>query len=606
MCSLHVVDANIDPTAYQDHLSDMTQRGGLLALLGSGISIWAPSELPAGQEITKALAERLVPASAAPLSTVRGLIERSAFEHIMFRYPKLDKLRMVLSDTFSAAPPNPVHESFARLIDRGVIEHIITTNYDSGLEEACATICRSSRQPQVVVTHQSAANINWSQPIIFKIHGCAGPGRSESIISNYEEEGELEEWKRILLRDLLRGRSLLVCGYSGYDFEICPELIAMTPYSIHWNCFENPHIQSNALTANARRLLNAGGSGATVIAGDMIRMLSVIDRPFTAQRQSIAADNFVTQLLDALLQNEPDDWEFDQWRVWVLNGTGCSSEGIIVGKEMVRKSSQSPQRMLDSLLALAEPLFHGGLYRQSAEIYRKAARVARNLGEVEKLIRAEVNAAECDRAAGYWLRAWFALRKVQALPSSLTDSERRKRMEGAVALKSVLLLQHVYQIIDQLHLSFLKDSIRESAKAHLKIVADASRKGSWFDFQHCEMLAKRFELALDEIYKGPLTPMPSRDGFRQLGYFIGEMMALRDELLKPGTVFDPSVFRNIDIAEEISCNSIVWKLSRAVARKIGRRNLPEDFKARWKNAWEACEYTLPMRLFFITLGRRSN
>lgn len=606
MCALHVVDGDIDLGAYQNHLTAMIRSGGLVALLGSGISTWAPTNLPAGQEITRALAEALIPSSVGPLGTVRGLIERSAFEHIMFRYPKLDKFRSVLSETFGGTSPNPVHESFARLLDRGLIEHIVTTNYDSGLEKACINICRPSRQPQVIVVDQDISSIDWSRPVIFKIHGCASPGRSDSIISNYEEEGELDAWKRHLLSDLLLGRGLLVCGYSGYDFEICPELVSINPRVIHWNSFNNPDIKPETLTANARRVILGARGGATVIVGDMIRMLSLLDGPLTAKRQWVSAERFVKRLIDALLENESDDWEFDHWRIWALNGTGCSIDGIVIGKKMVRKSWGSSQHMLDSLLALAEPLFHGGYYMQSASAYGQAASIARALGEVEKLIRAEVNVAECDRAAGRWLRGWLRLRKIAYLPSSIADPERRKRMDGAVALKRVLLLQHLYQIVDQMHLYFVKAPIRRAARKDLKIVADASRRGSWFDFQHCEMLAKRFELQLNEIYHGPLTPMPSRLGFKQLGYFIGEMLALRDELLKPGTGVDPSVFRNIDIAHEIGCNSVVWKLSRAIARKVRSTDLPMGFEARQKQAWEACEYTPLMRLFLTTLGRRYN
>lgn len=606
MSPFSIVDTAIDPADYHRCLAALAGGGHVVALLGSGVSIWEPSNLPAGQDITWALADVLIPSSTAPIGTVRGLIEKSAFEHIMFRYPKHDRLRDVLSDVYGAAPCNPVHKSFARLLDRGIIEHIVTTNYDTGLEQACSMACRPSRMPQVVVDGGEVSRVDWSRPVIFKIHGCASPGRSGSIIANYEEEGELDEWKRDFLTVMLSGRGLLVCGYSGYDFEICPELISINPRPVYWNALHNPAVNPDALTDNARRVLQKAGSDATLIAGDMLKMLGALDGPITASRWRGGAAGTVNQLVDDLLTGEPDDWQLDLWRIWVLNGTGCSVEGIATGSRMLMKSGTSPRRKLDSLFALAESLFHGGFYMQSASAYKRAAVIARTLGELEKMIRAEVNVAECDRAAGRWLRAWLRLRKAAELPQSLADAERKKRMEGFVALKRVLLLQHLYQIGEQLGLWFVKNRVRSAAREELRVVIDASRKGSWFDFQHCEMLAKRFGINVDEIYRGPLTPMPSRAGFRQLGYFIGEMLALRDELLKPGAVVPPAIFRNIEVAHEIGCHPLVWKLSRAVARKVRPVGLPPGFNKRWRLSWEACEYTVLMRLFLTTLGRRYN
>ena len=603
MSTFRIVDADIDPEAYHDHLAAMVRRGRLTALLGSGISTWEPSNLPAGQEITRALAEALIPSSTAPIGTIRGLIERSAFEHVMFRYPKHDRLRGVLSETFNPAPANPVHECFARLLDRGVIEHIITTNYDLGIEKACSSICRPSRKPQVIVISTDVTGIDWSKPVIFKIHGCASTGRSRSIIANYEEEGELPQWKRELLTALLGMHDLLVCGYSGYDFEICPELVSINPRALHWNSFDNPDIKPDALTANAQRVLHAV-KDATVIAGDMVKMLGTLDNPFRAKRAVGSAGGFVKRLVDELLKDEPDDWQYDHWRIWALNGTGCSVEGIEIGRQMIIKSGDSAQRKMDSLFALAESLFHGGFYRQSASAYSQVAQAALNLGDVEKRIQAEINVAECERTAGQWLRAWLKLRKAINLPASLADPEKRHKADGAIALKRVLLLQNLYQIVGLLGLHFIKARIRGAAKINLSIVADTSRGGSWFDFQLCEMLAKRFELDFDEIYRGPLTPLPSRAGYRQIGYFIGEMLALRDELLKPDTEVEPAIFRNIDIAHEIGCHPIVWKLSRAVERKVPVTDLPPGFIARRRQAWEACEYTLLMRLFLIILWSR--
>jgi len=128
----------IDSAKAASHLDSLSRRRGIVALLGSGISIWEPSNIPNGQKITEELAEIIASSTVSPRQTVIDLIKRSAFEHIMERYPRYETLRYIVPKYFYPTTPNPLHEAFARLFDKGVIEHIVTPNYDVGLEQACS------------------------------------------------------------------------------------------------------------------------------------------------------------------------------------------------------------------------------------------------------------------------------------------------------------------------------------------------------------------------------------------------------------------------------------------------------------------------------------
>src|SRR6266404_3176753 len=135
------------------------QRHGFVALLGSVISDWEPSGLPAGETLTLTVAELL----ADPLTSrpqLKQWIRRAAFEHVMEGCPRPEILGDNLLDLFSPVQPNPLHEAVATLIANGTIEHVVTTNYDSNLEAACSSICSTSRQPQVIATEAEATAVD--------------------------------------------------------------------------------------------------------------------------------------------------------------------------------------------------------------------------------------------------------------------------------------------------------------------------------------------------------------------------------------------------------------------------------------------------------------
>jgi hypothetical protein len=383
----------IESAKGSEYLAGMRRSGGIVALLGSGISIWHPSDMPNGQRITDELAKVITSRTVSDPSTIIERVRRSAFEHIMERYPKPGFLRPTVAKAFYPTPPNPVHKAFALLLDSGIIEHIITTNYDVGLEAACSAVCDTGRMPQIIISKSDTSPATSLAPILFKIHGCAKPGNEDTIVLTLGGEGEMPDWKRKLLAQMINGRHLLVCGYSGLDFEISPELARLSPSTTTWNSFQDPSVDEKTLTPNAKRVLNA--TGGTPLVGDMNKMLQTLTGKRWTSGFSKVSTDFVGSLVAAL-----DEWELDKWRVWVLNGLSCAREGAHVARRMYRNSGASVERKSDSLIALGEALFHGGLYKQAGRTYRGAARLAHACRDWEKVLKAEVGVVESDRVAG--------------------------------------------------------------------------------------------------------------------------------------------------------------------------------------------------------------
>jgi hypothetical protein len=621
----------IDSVKATSHLDSLSRRSGIVALLGSGISIWEPSNIPNGQKITEELAEIIASSTISPRQTVIDLIRRSAFEHIIERYPRYETLRHIVPKYFYPTNPNPLHEAFARLIDKGIIEHIITPNYDVGLEQACSSICRSPRVPEVVVSEDDASKLALSRPVIFKIHGCATPGRERSLVMRLSEEGVLPDWKRHLLSLLINGRDLLVCGYSGLDFEICPELIHVNPLSITWNSYLDPRLEEDALTPNAKRVLVAKDKAATVLIGDMKEILEKLDKAPCEAHYAKSSPSFVPELIATL-----DEWETSKWRVWVLNGLSCALDGIEIANQMIHLSGTSTKRRVDSLLALAEPLFHRGLYFQAGAAYREAAvltksflphlgvmvndlkeaesqtppdeKLIKDLLErisdyLEKILKAEIGIVESDRVAGYWFRASRRVRQAYQWLPALAPPQLREKIESEIVLKRILLRRYPYYLAKKARLHVISSNIQSKVRRELSLATDHfSRRGSWFNLQHCEMLAKRFDINFADVYTTTMMPLAAHEGYKHLGYILAEMMAYRGRLADPNVLAPPVNYNYISIANEIGIHPETWKLARAIKQRFGNKLLPSSAKKFAKQAWKKCEYTLPMRALLLLRG----
>ena len=89
--------------------------------------------------------------------------------------------------------------------------------------------------------------------LYFKIHGSVDIDiDGKNLIFALHHEGLLNPWKRELLAKMVRDKSLLIVGYSGLDFDICPLLLETQLKTVFWYVRgENVDEVMNKLSPNA-------------------------------------------------------------------------------------------------------------------------------------------------------------------------------------------------------------------------------------------------------------------------------------------------------------------------------------------------------------------
>ena len=212
-------------------------------LVGSAISLFHPTSLPTGQRLSAIIVDLL-------LSQLRGgytedftrYVLSIPFEYLCEYCPDQTKLRNVLISEFYPRVSNEVHKAIATLVRANVIKHIVTTNYDTCLED----ILPNGTPLRHVVTEEEAGLLDDSDRILLKIHGSASPKYQASMVFSLRQEGVLPDWKRAVLRSALNNHVLLVVGYSGLDFELCPEIPLAGPASVMWVGLEKGLVSLNS------------------------------------------------------------------------------------------------------------------------------------------------------------------------------------------------------------------------------------------------------------------------------------------------------------------------------------------------------------------------
>jgi SIR2-like domain len=167
--------------------------------VGSGISIWSPSELPSGQDFTTAMFSLLFENVLFPapekelLAQIFGTrySERFSgmpFEHLMECCPVENKATELINFLYDSRCFNKLHKALAKGMREGNIHSIVTTNYDccfdAALEEENFSFAK-------VVTNAQARNVLNVQPLpcYFKIHGSVEKGLEDSPMYSLRHEG---------------------------------------------------------------------------------------------------------------------------------------------------------------------------------------------------------------------------------------------------------------------------------------------------------------------------------------------------------------------------------------------------------------------------------
>ena len=167
-----------------------------------------------------------------------------------------------------------------------------------------------------------------------------------------------------------------------------------------------------------------------------------------------------------------------------------------------------------------------------------------------------------------------------------------------MALRSVLLLRYYYQLAKTIRITPWKiRTIRRRCKDLLSVVVRQAKDDHWLELQQAELWADRLDIRFSELYDGPLSPLPSKDGYKQLGYLIAESMAIREHLVRNRGETEDDLARMVDSLNQAGALAELWKLVRVASRfKRGTLLNAAQRRAGFR-AWWACEYTPLMRLF---------
>jgi len=195
-------------------------------LFGSAISIWEPSTIANGRTISNVLLNYLFGKSSVESwmsPEYLTWLSNLPFEHINDCCP-ID-LSTFYSKLLNTSTPNFFHKEIAKLADNGQVKALLTTNYDQGIEHAL------SIENNVNVFYEPE-KYNNSKTSYFKLHGSAES--PSSMVYRLAQESKLPTEKRKILNKIIKGNQLVIIGYSGIDFEICPSIIDSQPKEILW------------------------------------------------------------------------------------------------------------------------------------------------------------------------------------------------------------------------------------------------------------------------------------------------------------------------------------------------------------------------------------
>lgn len=211
-------------------------------LLGAGISMNPPSNLPSARQIVKDLISLFAPSQEInKILEIEGL----RYEMVVEGIEEYIDSNLNFLDYFELAKqPNLIHFLIAHAIVNG--QYAITTNFDFFIEYALNQIVLDQKSILPIITKQEF--MEYSDPFklnrlkkhaVYKIHGSkkniiTNEDTKSSLITTISALGKdraegqtfaIETYKKPAVNNLIRGRTLIVMGYSGSDdFDITPTL----------------------------------------------------------------------------------------------------------------------------------------------------------------------------------------------------------------------------------------------------------------------------------------------------------------------------------------------------------------------------------------------
>ncbi|NSZ87628.1 SIR2 family protein (plasmid) [Agrobacterium tumefaciens] len=502
-------------------------------LFGSAVSIFEPTLLQGARPTSQAVARALCEAAGLDAATFASAIEGAAYEALLQEHPARTRLSRVFSNYFlrfgAAQGPetvgfNKCHRAIAHLLSQGRLRGAVTTNYDTCLEQAYEdlqltkflnTIVRRSDAARKVASGQNQLPL---APTLFKLHGCAR--HPKTMIFSLEQEKEMPTWKKRTMGSLL-GKTVLVLGYSGLDFEVCPELYDLEIDNLYWMAWGKNGVPD--LTSNAKKVLNKDRRRSTVICGDMREFLSdmvpLLSRDLPEARNPVVPALLSDQLLNALDQSGRRLWAARAFAMLSIPTAASSALRI----EQAGSEDQTLSREFE--LVRLDALNHSMRYYDNADA-NKAMSEDASLPLRDRIAHAIGESGACSMA-GDEKRSGAALSRVRDLIKNLTNPLDRKRHLIKVEWMGLLLE------------SAARDPKDSDLKESLIVRFRALKRRAFNVGEHA--LVDLCEQEVAQLSNVGVTAISSRrdrssgDIFEQIGNYVGQVTALDTRTQQTGS-----------------------------------------------------------------------
>ncbi|MBU2524740.1 hypothetical protein KKG71_06130, partial [Patescibacteria group bacterium] len=328
----------------------------------------------------------------------------------------------------------------------------------------------------------------------------------------------------------------------------------------------------------------------TILAGNMVRLWTKLLGRQISVTKPLLTSNLADYLFAKLSLSE-----IQIWRATLMVGIGFPKAAEFAIQSYLETSYSQPlSGYITSLVG--QSLFHKGKYLSASRKFFEAAKLYAIEGNLVASLKEKLREVDSLRCYGAYFRAKKLLISVDNESTGLIDDG----LNGMVARHKVLMFKQKFDLLSTFKMSRKSRKITTETKPILKYAYKlALINGNWHDIQMCEMWANRMKIPLSEIADGVISPLPSREGFTQIGYFVGKWMALRDIAIhekdngKYLLELNESLFETIALGNDPE----TWKLSFLLITKSRLRFFNNIYY--FLKGFYSCEYNIFFRFFLI-------
>jgi tetratricopeptide (TPR) repeat protein len=300
---------DISDAAVADRLLGRLRAHDLVLFCGAGVSMDPPATLPDWSTFR----DETIKAVASAYPPLVDMVAKLTGQEILGARGEALAPELVATEVSRVNPdyfqslramdhdqPNRNHELIAALVASGLVQHVVTTNFDQLIERALAN---RGVDPLVVRSdddYERAAQA-WStetRPVVLKLHGCLS--RPETIVATIEQEAVgLSIPRAFAMQHLLARHHFLFWGYSGADLKIDLDYLKMaseapTAKGFFWNLYATPAYREEP-NAWVTKLVTAYADRAAVCHLDLSRVFAellppeAVPSPATVDSDAVAA-----------------------------------------------------------------------------------------------------------------------------------------------------------------------------------------------------------------------------------------------------------------------------------------------------------------------------